>query len=50
MVGMNMSLALKVARYGITVNSVAPGWIATGSSTPEEVNAAKYVPVGKAPK
>lgn len=48
MVGMNMSLALEVARYGITVNSVAPGWIATGSSTPEEVNAAKYVPVGRA--
>lgn len=48
MVGMNKSLALEVARYGITVNSVAPGWIATGSSTSEELNAAKYVPVGRA--
>jgi len=28
MVGMNMSLALEVARQGITVNTVAPGWIA----------------------
>ena len=48
LVGMNMSLALEVARYGITVNSVAPGWIATGSSTPEELTAARYVPVGRA--
>jgi 3-oxoacyl-[acyl-carrier protein] reductase len=48
LVGMNMSLALEVARYGITVNSVAPGWIATGSSTPVELTAARYVPVGRA--
>ena len=27
---------------------MAPGWIATGSSTPEEVEAARYVPVGRA--
>jgi len=48
MVGMNMSLALEVASYGITVNAVAPGWIATQSSTPEELAAARYVPVGRA--
>lgn len=48
MVGMNMSLALEVARYGITVNTVAPGWIATQSSTPEELAAARYAPVGRA--
>ncbi|OWJ96207.1 short-chain dehydrogenase [Pseudomonas sp. A46] len=48
MVGLNMGLALEVAKQGITVNSVAPGWIATGSSTPEEVEAARYVPVGRA--
>ena len=48
MVGMNMGLALEVARHGITVNSVAPGWIATASSTPEEERAASYVPIGRA--
>jgi 3-oxoacyl-[acyl-carrier protein] reductase len=48
MVGMNMGLALEVARQGITVNSVAPGWIATGSSTPHEQRAAAYVPIGRA--
>lgn len=48
MVGMSMGLALEVAKQGITVNSVAPGWIATGSSSPEEVNAAGYTPVGRA--
>lgn len=48
MVGMNMGLALEVARHGITVNSVAPGWIATGSSTEEEAIAARYTPVGRA--
>ena len=48
MLGMNMSLALEVGKQGITVNSVAPGWIATGSSTEEERHAATYTPVGRA--
>jgi 3-oxoacyl-[acyl-carrier protein] reductase len=48
MVDMNMSLALEVARYRITVSSVASSWIAAGASTPEDMNAAKYVPVGMA--
>ncbi|WP_330115481.1 SDR family NAD(P)-dependent oxidoreductase [Pseudomonas sp. JS3066] len=48
MVGLNMGLALEVARQGITVNCVAPGWIGTGSSTDEERHAASYVPVGRA--
>jgi 3-oxoacyl-[acyl-carrier protein] reductase len=48
MVGMSRSLAIEVARYGITVNNVAPGWIATGSSTAEERVAADNTPMGRA--
>ena len=48
MLGLSMGLALEVARQGITVNSVAPGWIATGSSTEEEKHAAEYTPLGRA--
>lgn len=48
MLGMNMGLALEVAKHGITVNSVAPGWIGTGSSTAEEQHAALYTPLGRA--
>ena len=48
MLGMSMGLSLEVAKQGITVNSVAPGWIATGSSTDEERHAAEYTPIGRA--
>ncbi|WP_434568511.1 SDR family NAD(P)-dependent oxidoreductase [Pseudomonas sp. Z3-8] len=48
MVGMSMGLALEVARQGVTVNCVAPGWIATGSTTAEEANAARYTPMRRA--
>jgi 3-oxoacyl-[acyl-carrier protein] reductase len=36
MLGMSRSLAIEVGQQGITVNCVAPGWIATGSQPPEE--------------
>lgn len=36
MVGFTKVVALECARYGITANAVAPGWIATGSQTPQE--------------
>jgi len=36
MVGMSRSLAIEVGDKGITVNNVAPGWIASGSQLPEE--------------
>lgn len=48
MLGMSMGLALEVARKGITINSVAPGWIATDSSGKEEMEAARHTPVGRA--
>src|SRR5690606_23774176 len=48
MLGLGMVLALEVAKRGITVNSVAPGWIGTGSSTEEERHAAGYTPIGRA--
>ena len=34
--GLTRGLALDVARYGITVNAVGPGWVATGSQADGE--------------
>jgi len=48
MEGMMRAAAIECGLQGITVNAVAPGWIATGSSLPDELEAAKYTPVGRA--
>ena len=47
MLGMMRSLCLEVARHGITVNAVAPGWIATGSQTEAERRAGEASPLGR---
>jgi 3-oxoacyl-[acyl-carrier protein] reductase len=48
MVGMSRSIALDVAKYNITVNNVAPGWVATASQTEEEKQASAYTPLQRA--
>jgi len=47
MVGFTRAVALEAARFGITVNAVAPGWIATGSQTEREAAAGARTPVGR---
>jgi 3-oxoacyl-[acyl-carrier protein] reductase len=47
MVGLARGLAMEVARAGITVNAVAPGWIETASSTAQEIVAGENTPLGR---
>ena len=47
MTGMSKGIAIEVAKHNITINNVAPGWIATGSQTKEEAEAGKNTPIGK---
>ena len=46
--GMMRAVALETALDGITINAVAPGWIATASSTESEQVAGLHTPVGRA--
>jgi 3-oxoacyl-[acyl-carrier protein] reductase len=45
--GLTRGLALELGATGVTVNSVAPGWIATASSTEEELEAGRRTPLGR---
>ena len=45
--GLMRAIALEYGRLGITANSVAPGWIATASSTEAERIAGAHTPVGR---
>lgn len=47
MVGLTRALAIEAAGSGITVNAVAPGWIATPSSTEHELAMGDATPVGR---
>lgn len=47
MVGLARALAVDEAAHGITVNAVAPGWIATGSQTGHEKAEAMVTPAGR---
>ena len=47
LIGLTKALALDEAQFGITVNAVAPGWIATGSATVDETGQGKVTPMGR---
>jgi 3-oxoacyl-[acyl-carrier protein] reductase len=45
--GLTRAVCLEVARHGITVNAVAPGWIATGSQAESGARAGIATPIGR---
>ncbi len=45
--GLTRALAVELGPLGITANSVAPGWIATGSLTQREADQGAATPVGR---
>lgn len=45
--GLTRSLAIELGQYAITVNNVAPGWIATGSLSAAERRSGDHTPIGR---
>jgi 3-oxoacyl-[acyl-carrier protein] reductase len=45
--GLMRAIAIEVAASGVTVNSVQPGWIATGSQLASEAVAGTHTPIGR---
>ncbi|MEO7448253.1 MAG: SDR family oxidoreductase, partial [Humibacillus sp.] len=46
-VGLARALAVDEGRHGVTVNVVAPGWVATGSQTDDEAREGLATPAGR---
>jgi 3-oxoacyl-[acyl-carrier protein] reductase len=44
---MMRTIAIENGRAGVTANSVAPGWIETASSEPDELEAGQHTPIGR---
>ncbi len=47
MVGLARAVAVDCGRDGVTVNAVAPGWVATASQTADEADQGRASPVGR---
>jgi 3-oxoacyl-[acyl-carrier protein] reductase len=47
MIGLTRAMAVDTAAFGITVNAVAPGWIASGSQTAGEALDGQFTPAGR---
>lgn len=45
--GLMRTIAIENGRAGVTANSVAPGWIETASSEPDELVAGRHTPIGR---
>ena len=50
MLGFTRATAIETASDGITVNAIAPGWIASGSQLEDEVLSGQLTPVGRSGK
>ena len=47
LMGMTRVMAIETGGFGITVNAVGPGWIATESSSADELVAGRHTPLGR---
>ncbi len=50
LLGLTRVLAIEAGPHNVTVNCIGPGWIETDSSSPLEIVAGKYTPVGRSGK